>query len=340
MRCLTLAEHTIAAGWSVGFACSAETLAIVPALADRVELLRGSDSRSLDQAALAARWPLGCDVLVVDHYSLDACFEETCRGWARRIVVIDDLADRQHDCDLLIDSTLGRKAADYAGLVPADALVLAGVDYALLRPEFAARREESLTRRAALVKVERVLVSLGLSDLGGITDGVTRRLLDIDARFSIDVAIGPTAPSRAALEDLVVREPRLGLHIHPPDMDSLMAMADLAVGAGGTTSWERCCLGLPTLMLVVAENQEMIAKELARAGAVVQLKQGGRTDRCSLAKAFAELAANLERLHDMSASAAVICDGKGAHRVYDYITRITIKSNLRSIARVTTSHPI
>ena len=319
MRCCSLAEHFIAAGWSVGFASSAESRIIVRQLSDRTEVLEGSDQRSLDAEALALRWPSGCDLLVVDHYSLDARFEGTCRGWADRIVVVDDLADRPHDCDLLIDSTFGRAAADYAGLVPVSTPVLAGADYALLRPEFAARRQESLARRAALVKVERVLVSLGLTDLGAITARVVRLLLDSAPALSIDVVLGPAVPSRATLEEFAAHSPRLCLHVDPPDMAALMAKADVAIGAGGTTSWERCCLGLPTVLLVLADNQKMIAYELARAGAAVRVEQCGEPDPSAIAEALVALAADPDRLREMSRRAAAICDGKGAERAYEYI---------------------
>jgi UDP-2,4-diacetamido-2,4,6-trideoxy-beta-L-altropyranose hydrolase len=315
----------IAAGWSVGFASSAETLALVPRLGDRVEVLEARDNPSLDLGALAERWPFGCDILIVDQYSLGTAFETRCRGWANRIVVIDDLANRSHDCDLLIDTTFGRMAADYFPLVPARALVLVGAQYAPLRPEFAARRAESLGRRAAFGKVERILVSLGLTDVGGITEQVVRVMRDVPPNVWIDVVIGAAAPSRSGLEELAAKEPRLCLHIDPLDMAGLMVKADLAIGAGGTTGWERCCLGLPTLMLVLADNQEMNAKELERAGAAVRVGYQAKINPRMIGKALITLIAEPNRLRGMSEQAAAICDGRGVERVYKNILSVNAR---------------
>ncbi len=314
MRCLTLAEYMAADGWAVGFACVSESRAIAPHLNDIAELLEGRDLQSLDAEALARRWPSGCDILVVDHYSLDARFESSCRGWAKAVVVIDDLADRPHDCDLLLDSTLGRSAADYTRLVPAGALVLVGPDYALLRAEFAATREWSFARRASVDKVERILVSFGLTDIGGVTARVVRPLLDFDSTFRIDVVLGPVTPSRSELEDLAARHPHLRLHVDPPDMARLMAEADLAVGAGGTTSWERCCLGLPTVLLILAENQQLVANRLEQAGAVVTARMSELGAADVVAK-VAHFVANAASLRKAAISAAAVVDGRGSVRI-------------------------
>lgn len=320
MRCLTLAEEFRAAGWSVGFAANAESRDIIPRLNNCADLLLGTDTLPLDPEAVKRRWPSGCDVFVVDHYDLGASFEKACRDFARHIVVIDDLANRPHDCDLLIDTNFGRRAEDYGGLVPADAHLLIGADYALLRPEFAAHRAEALARRATLTKVDRILVSLGLTDLGGITARVVQPLLEIDGSFSIDVVIGHAAASRSFLEDFATREQRLCLHVDPPDMAALMASADLAIGAGGTTSWERCCLGLPTLVLVLADNQKMIAEELSRAGAAIRLERYDRIDPKAVAETVAHLIVDFAKLRATADRAATICDGAGAAKVRTWIS--------------------
>jgi len=314
VRCLTLAKHLASSGWVIGFACTAETLTIVPSLAAHLEVLEVADGRSLDAAALAQRWPSGCDVLIVDHYSLDARFETSCRGWAASIVAIDDLADRHHDCDLLIDATPARAASDYDNLTPASALVVTGPEYALLRPEFEAMRRETLSRRAAMERVERVLVSLGLTDMHGRTELVARTLLGMDAKFSIDVVIGAAAPSRTALERLATGEPRLSVYVDPPDMAKLMAAADIAVGAGGTTSWERCCLGLPTVILTLAKNQQLLVAGLKNAGAAVLTLSAADHGTSDIIVHVGRLANDGRLLRSMAAAAASLVDGRGSER--------------------------
>lgn len=321
MRCLTLADHFRAVGWSVGFATIAESLNVVPRLKSVAELLVSPDARALDAAALQSRWPSGCDVFVVDHYSLDAAYERSWRAFARHIVVIDDLANRPHDCDLLIDSNFGRQAGDYTALVPADALLLIGAGYAMLRPEFATHRAEALARRAMLKKVDRILVSLGLTDIGGITARIVQALIEIEGTFSIDVVIGHAAASRPVLEEIAAKTPRVFLHVDPPDMAALMSDTDLAIGAGGTTSWERCCLGLPTIVLVLADNQKSIAEKLADAGAVRLAQEG------TIAGEADALIGDAGKLCEMSRKAAEICDGLGTQRIFEKISGVSIGSD-------------
>ena len=329
MRCLTLAECFKGAGWLIGVACSSETLAIFPHLRDRAEVLEVADGASIDGPMLGRYWPSGCDVLVVDHYALDARFELGCRGWAAKIVAIDDLANRTHDCDLLIDTTPGRLIGDYAGLVPTTALVLTGPGHALLRSEFATHREQSLRRRASLGRAERIFVGMGLTDVGGITKQIVKRLLMLDAVTSIDAVVGESANSRASLQELSAREPRLRLHVGPSNIANLMANADIAVGAGGTGSWERCCMGLPTVLLVLAENQRLMAMGLERTGASVTASQDSKAD--DVAAKVLTLIADPTRMREMIVAAACMVDGRGSERVQTAINRLLASSGRSEI---------
>lgn len=324
MRCLTLARRLVASGWAVGFACAAETLTVVPSLAADMEVLEAIDGQSLDAAALARRWPNGCDVLVVDHYSLDARFETSCRGWAANVVAIDDLADRPHDCDVLIDATPTRDILEYSDLTPANALVLTGAEYALLRPEFAAVRREALARRNGVANVRRILVSLGLTDLNGVSEQAARVLLAMNANFMIDVVIGAGAPSKAALEQLAAQDSRLCVHVDPTNMAILMASADLAIGGGGTTSWERCCLGLPTVIMVLADNQRLPSTRLQEAGAALLASD---TSGHRISDIVGRLANDSQSLRRMAAAAALLVDGRGSERVCLAISGLLVGPN-------------
>ena len=267
MRCLTLAGELARDGADVRFTVNEDAPRFAPSL--QRSGFPFTAVRTLAEGLEIAARQNGVDAFVCDFYALDAEIERSLRATAAKIVVIDDLANRPHDCDLLIDTTFGRSTEDYRGLVPPGAVMLAGARYALLRPEFAALRDELLARRAAGGGVERILVSLGLTDVGGITARVVAALLEteLNAQAQIDVVIGPMAQSRAELEAMAARNTRMELHIDPPDMARLMANADVAIGGGGTTSWERCCLGLPTVLVVLADNQRLIASKLGKVGA-------------------------------------------------------------------------
>lgn len=218
---------------------------------------------------------LAPDWLIVDHYALDAQWESVVREAipGMRVMVIDDLADRPHQAELLLDQNLGRKAEDYHGLVSGHCRLLVGPKYALLRPEFAEWREWSLERRQEDGgSVKRLLVTLGGVDRDNVTGQVLDALskVDLPAGLEITVVMGASAPWLETVRDRARQMPRsTEVVVNVDDMARRMAEADLAIGAAGSTAWERCCLGLPTIVSVLAENQREIAQALRDADAAL-----------------------------------------------------------------------
>jgi len=337
MRCLTLARELARRGHDCRFVCrdlpgnlnalvAAEfPLTVLPAPTGPAPA-RPSDLAPPDHApwagvswgqdAAESRLALGSvEWLIVDHYAFDARWQGDARPEGARVMVIDDLADRRHACDLLLDQNLGRAGADYDGLLPDDAERLIGPRYALLRPEFAANRDAALARRGGPMR--RLLIAPGGVDAGNVSGILLQALasLPLPAGFSATVALGPTAPHLAALRGMSLPFP-CDIRAAVPDMAALMSEADLCVGAAGGSAWERCALGLPTLLLVLADNQRDAARALALAGAAWSPGDLhiGPADW---------LAEGLRRLSDpaaltaMSIAAARITDGKGTFRVAD-----------------------
>lgn len=258
------------------------------------------------------------DWLVVDHYALDARWEEAMASCCEHLMVIDDLADRRHACSVLLDQTYGRYPKDYGHLVPNGCKLLCGSQYALLRPEFAQLRPYSLQRRAQPT-LRELLVTMGGVDKENATGRVLQALsscsLPDDCR--ITVVMGATSPWLGAV--------RIGAELLPwtsrvlvavEDMAQLMTESDLAIGAAGATSWERCCLGLPTLMLVLAPNQVFAAKLLEAANAVHVLSIDSRLD-LNLHQLIERFSANPIELRRISLRASNIADGRGSVRVVD-----------------------
>lgn len=193
------------------------------------------------------------DWLIVDHYALEADWESALRQSAKNIMVIDDIADRMHDCDVLLDQNLYADAnSRYLGKVPAHCRLLLGPRYALLREEFA--RLHALTRpRNGAVK--RVLVFLGGVDINNLTYSAIEALVGIgNPDLHVDVVIGAQHPHLDQIESACVKH-AFACHIQTDRMAELMSVADLAIGAGGAAIWERCCLGLPALTISAADNQ-------------------------------------------------------------------------------------
>lgn len=309
-RCLSLARQLAALGWRCRFAVGAATPVTVPALSRAgLDVVPLPPDAAAEMRALAA---MRADLLVLDHYGRDAGFERRCRSAFGRILVLDDGPTRPHDCDLLLDPTPGRTAADYAGLVPRPAELLCGPAFALLRPAFAERRPAALARRREAVR--RVLVAVGGTDAGGATAlavAAARQALP-DAR--IDVVAGGAAPGLADIRRATAAAGGT-LHVDTEAVADLMAAADLAIGAPGGASWERCALGLPALLFTVAANQRDNAAALAAAGAAVDLGPPTGWTVARLADRIAAFASDPAGLQRMSAAAAALTDGRGALRV-------------------------
>ena len=305
MRCLTLATALIGQGAECAFAATPAAMrlldAFAPAEIERLPIPEGAPQRqSAPVADLARRW--GAQGAVLDHYGAGPGDEAMIRTGVHRLLVLDDLR-RGHLCDLVLDSNLDRTAADYLG-----AESLTGPAYALVRPEFAALRAPTLARHAT-ARPRRLLIALGLTDVGGITAGVVDQVLPGLGDLEVDLVLGQGAPSLSTLAPLASRDPRLTLHVDTREMAALTAAADIAIGAGGSSVWERCCLGLPTLTMVLADNQREAAHALAARGAAEVV------DAADLAGRLSALVGDPSRLAAISAAASALCDGQGASRV-------------------------
>lgn len=261
------------------------------------------------------------DRVVLDHYALDARWEVQAPPPGTPVMVIDDLADRQHVCDILLDQNLGRRAEDYAGLVPPHCNLLVGPHYALLRPEFERLREKALARRKD-ARVENLLITLGGIDKDNATSAVLRALsgIPLPAKLKITVVMGQNAPfidKVRAQAEIMPRPTRVLCGVS--NLAQLMTEADLCIGAAGSTAWERCALALPTLLLVLADNQRPGAMALIKSGAAILLGDKRIENGSILLQKFLRNDEGRDRMRQMSSAAANLVDGAGVTRIYDHI---------------------
>lgn len=253
------------------------------------------------------------DWLVVDHYAVDVYWEKWLRPYCKKLMVIDDLADRQHDCDILLDQTFGREPQDYLQWTPEGCQLLCGASYALLRPEFAQWREYSLKRREQ-GQLEHLLINLGGVDKDNLTTQILKMLATcgLPEYCKITVVMGATAPWTQAVQVQATLMPwATEVKTGVSNMAELMAKSDLAIGAAGSTSWERCCLGLPTIMLVLADNQQQVALNLEQALAVYTVNLGAALE-LSVLDAINGFITSPALLNKMSHASASILDGLGS----------------------------
>lgn len=322
MRCLSLARALAARGATCAMIATPQVARVLDAFADeRTRRLAAAEGplHALVDAARdnVARW--SADVAVVDHYGLSA---EQERLLGVPVAAIDDLADRPHACRLLVDPSLGREASDYAELTPPGANILAGPAYALLAPAYAEARAWALGARRPDEQPRRLLISLGLMDLKGITGRVLHLLAPLLDGLEIDVVVGGQAQSLPWLRHLASGDPRVRLHVDTRDMAALIAAADVGIGAGGSSIWERATLGLPSICLILADNQRDITFGLDRRGAGLVVEARGETFAADLQAAFGRLLGDGVLRRRLSETSAALCDGQGADRAAEAVLEL------------------
>ena len=318
-RCVALAQAFEFAGWVPYFAFRTGSLETLPGL-----LTRGSTTLELDETddivQINHRWPDPFQLVVVDHYGLDAAFEHRISELADRALAIEDNPNRTHVCDVLLDQTYGREAGEYTLLVPSGCQVLVGSKFALLRKEFHHKRADALKRRRGRPAVERILVTLGAADTTYPTVLAIEAIAasNVTPHVHVEIVLGggiaDLGPVRVAAQQLPCSH---SLQIGTYEIADLMVNADIAIGAAGSSAWERCCLGLPTIMMVIAENQATIAENLDRNGAAVTIGPYENSDCTNVADAITSLMNDTKQRIEMTEAAACICDGLGARRVVE-----------------------
>ena len=275
----------------------------------------GCDWQTDAQQTQAAISEIETDWLVVDHYALDARWEKSLRRQCRKVMVIDDLADRPHDCDLLLDQNLGRSTDHYQHLTPQNTQTLIGPLYALLRPEFAQYRASSLLRRCQ-PKLEHLLITMGGIDKENHTGALLQALMQsrLPDNLRITVVMGRYAPALANVQALAEEMPcHTTVQVNTQQMAELMTDSDLIIGAAGGTSWERCCLGVPSIVLVTADNQRTAADALEKIGAIRLIHRCHDVPAILIDPTLSS--SNPTQLNQLSEAARHVTDGNGSLRV-------------------------
>jgi len=344
MRCLTLAEALKEKGAQAEFICrehegnlidfiqgkgfKVHTLSVIENDSEAIKATSRTSENSLNHAhwlgatqqqdadeCKAILKKINPDWLIVDHYAIDETWQMELQGAYKKLMVIDDLADRRHQCDLLLDQTYGRQPQDYQKLVPDNCQMLLGSHYALLRPEFAQWREYSLKRREN-PEFKKLLITMGGVDQNNVTGQVLDELGDCDLPLDMEITVimGGTAPHLESVQQQAKILPyKIEVKSGVSNMAEIMANADFAIGASGATTWERCCLGLPSIQILLAYNQKVIAEEIKMAGAALSLNVEHLDQMC-------EQLNNLQnRIRELSINSAKVANGKGVIEVLRYL---------------------
>jgi UDP-2,4-diacetamido-2,4,6-trideoxy-beta-L-altropyranose hydrolase len=267
--------------------------------------------------------------LVIDHYALAEPQHRALAELARRVLVIDDLANRKYYCDLLLDATLNRHASAYAGRIPENCRLLLGTDYALLRSEFAALRKAAQQRRSNCLVPRKLLIACGATDPENISLQLLHALDGSEWTKALEVTV--VLASNAVYVSEVRRfcESRTWIRLleNVKDMAQLMVEQDLAVGAAGSGVWERACLGLPSLVVVTGIDQADIIRALDACSACLRATPPGmgrsEIDPTFFLIQLHKLCTSPDIYSDLTQKSFALCDGLGVGRVVDAIVAVS-----------------
>ncbi len=325
-RCLTLARVLRAQGSHVAFACRRlpghrldflhaegfQTFALPERYADEdpQQAIEAMLPWQADIDALAAllEGQAGFDWIIADHYGLDHHWQTAARRWAPRIAAVDDLATRRYSVDLLLNQNLSGLHENYAPLLPEHCQTLLGPRYAMLREEFICPAIEIKP------KATRVLVNFGGFDAAMQTHHAMLALADFP-ELEVDFLAGADNPAWAQMQTLAETRPHWRLHSFVSDFYQRMTQADVFIGAGGGTSWERAALGLPTICIAVSNNQQANGEIMAAAGAHVFMGAREQVSVEQLRLAIGFVADNYYLRQSLAERSRQLVDGRGAPRV-------------------------
>lgn len=253
------------------------------------------------------------DWIIVDHYALDATWLSIVKGSNASIMVIDDLGDRNLICDILLDQNLGASAEKYDGKLPSNCRLLLSPTFALLRSEFSEWRERSLEGRIDR-NVENILITMGGADAENYTLQILKEIKKSKyaKKCVFTVIIGGAYPHTNILNEFVNSSGlTISVSSNVKNMAEIMNNSDLCIGAAGSTSWERCCLGLPTITVAIANNQRKIAEQLSQRNVAIYSNLSNLL--VDFEQFFDISGKELQRV--LSTNSRQICDGLGVSRV-------------------------
>ncbi len=265
------------------------------------------------------------DWMIVDHYGLDSEFEDSIVAADINIGVVDDLANRHHNCKFLVDQTCGRKEGEYKEWVSNETDLMTGERFCMLRPEFIGYRKKSLEKRVQFRNVNNILINFGSTDPTNITARIIKSLDQICSKADIKLVavVGHNSPHLDEIERSVNSfSGEVELIVDAENMAELMFDADIAVGAAGATTWERCVLGLPTIIIKTADNQSTVIERILTFGVAILHDIDAEKQQEELLRHLSFIQENYQ---DISQKCASLVTGNGINEVVSRIIRGRIK---------------
>lgn len=299
---------------------------LIPGRSDRSGLIESSpDSHRLleeydaneSSAAIKLLGLSSIDWVVVDHYGLSAIWEEhilraICNEKVTRLLAIDDLANRPHACNILVDQNYVPDRPDrYAQFVDRDCVQLLGTDYVLMNRAYLECRRDRSTRNS----VEKVVVFFGGADPQGLTIRCLRVLCAKEFRhLKVSVVVGQMNRDKSQIYTMCCRQKNFTFLEKLTDLASLYAEGDLAIGAGGSSNWERLCINIPSIVITFGEDQKMATRALSREGLIFYV---GDAETVSDQDIHDQITVRIKQSYSSLLTSSDLIDGAGVRRIHD-----------------------
>lgn len=322
IRCLSLYEELLSKGHTCFIASFKKSKDLLDSFLDKsssIYWLENDIESDIDAIVHNGYF----DLLILDSYSHDINYEKAIRKQFKYIMVIDDAPNRKHECNIILDQTFQRQGSEYAELVNSNTLILTGSNYALLRPQFVKAREEYIKR--SISQVNRIFISFGGGEYSSIVKNILESISMIFTNITIDYIATRQYKEVEYIKNFAAsRNLNINIHIDVKDISTLMLEADLAIGGSGVSSWERCCMGLPSISFILEDNQRTIANHLELESAIVN---AGSIDKVDWYE-FQNILTNIllkDTRYKLQYNSRKVCDGLGASRVVDILERGFLK---------------
>jgi UDP-2,4-diacetamido-2,4,6-trideoxy-beta-L-altropyranose hydrolase len=333
IRCMTLATQLKNLAFNVYFICKPMMGDIVNSIKSKgydVILLNSADRddesddfsvnscNSDSQQVIDLCSLLSLDLIILDHYFLNYSWEKAVKDHSK-LMCISDFPAGPRACDILLDSSLSRDHAEYRLDVSSDCLLMTGSDYVMVRPEFALSRSLGAVSK----QVSKILVTMGGADPQDYTSRIIKIISQYEAydlsNIQFDIVLGRSYQFTPLVLNLISTSKfNYVIHEYIDDMAGLMKDMDVIIAAAGTTLWECFSLGIPTIAVQIADNQQYNVDSCSRAGAIIPINQDCDLES-SLIAALGDVLGTNNIRHSLRDNGLNICDGQGAKRVAENI---------------------
>ena len=255
------------------------------------------------------------NILIIDNYQLSKKWETYVKPFVHKLIVIDDLPNRSHNCDLLIDQNLHTKVNGlYKGLIPSNCIKLIGPKFSMIRKEFRMMRKSVKPRT---FPIKKILVSFGGSDIENQTPVALNSIKKMNGKINVDVVVGKANKCKKTLKIFCNKNKHFTYHEQIDNIADLMLSSDLSIGSSGSTTWERCSLGLPAIVSISSNDQRDIANSLSRKKCIINLGDVKKLKESSYINVITNLKKN--DLRNMSKNSMSLVDGNGTQRIFKHI---------------------